>query len=170
MMSASGISVAVVGAGIAGLTVAAALTKAGVQCRVYERAPRLGEVGAGIQLSPNATRLLHRLGAAAGLRALAVRPEAIEMHRWDSGTLLMRTELGQTCDDRYDAPYYCLHRADLHKLLVTLLPDDVIRLGAQCAGVTDAGDAAEIRFADGSVASSDVVVGADGIHSVVRQV
>lgn len=169
-MSASGISVAVVGAGIAGLTVAAALTNAGVRCRVYERAPRLGEVGAGIQLSPNATRLLHRLGAAAGLRAVAVRPEAIEMHRWDSGTLLMRTVLGQTCDDRYDAPYYCLHRADLHQLLVALLPEGVIRLGAQCAEVTDAGDAAEIRFADGSVACSDVVIGADGIHSVVRQV
>jgi len=168
-MSANGIRVAVVGAGIAGLTVAAALTRAGIRCRVYERAPRLGEVGAGIQLSPNATRLLHRLGAAAKLRAVAVRPEAIEMHRWDSGALLMRTVLGQACEDMYAAPYYCVHRADLHALLVTLLPQDVIRLDAHCTGVTDRDAQAEIRFTDGSVEQADVVVGADGIHSVVRQ-
>jgi salicylate hydroxylase len=168
-MSTNGIRVAVIGAGIAGLTVAAALTRAGVQCRVYERTPRLGEVGAGIQLSPNATRLLHRLGAAAELRAVTVRPEAIEMHRWDSGILLMRTVLGQTCEDMYGAPYYCLHRADLHALLVALLPEDVIKLDAHCVGATDWDGEAEIRFADGSADVADVVVGADGIHSVVRQ-
>jgi salicylate hydroxylase len=168
-MSKDGIRVAVVGAGIAGLTLAAALTGAGVRCRVYERAPRLGEVGAGIQLSPNATRLLHRLGAGAALEAVTVRPEAIEMHRWDSGALLMRTALGRACEDMYGAPYYCLHRADLHALLLAMLPEDVLRLDARCVAVTDRDGPAEIRFADGSVEHADVVVGADGIHSVIRQ-
>ncbi|HXA61336.1 MAG TPA: FAD-dependent monooxygenase [Streptosporangiaceae bacterium] len=168
-MSKSGMRVAVVGAGIAGLTVAAALRKTGVQCRVYERAPRLAEIGAGIQLSPNATSLLARLGIAGELRSVAVRPEAIEMHRWDSGDLLMRTVLGQTCEDLFGAPYYCLHRADLHSLLVDLLPAGVLRLDAHCVSVTDGDDGAEIRFADGSVETADVVVGADGIRSVVRE-
>ncbi|HEY3734398.1 MAG TPA: FAD-dependent monooxygenase [Streptosporangiaceae bacterium] len=168
-MSASEMRVAVVGAGIAGLTVAAALARAGVRCRVYERVAQLGEVGAGIQLSPNGTRLLHRLGGGAALRAAAVRPEAIEMHRWDSGGVLMRTALGRACEDMYQAPYYCLHRADLHAVLAALLPADVIRLGARCVAVADGDGAAEIRFADGSAEAADVVVGADGIHSVVRQ-
>lgn len=173
-MSASELRVAVVGAGIAGLTLAAALIEAGVQCRIYERAQELGEVGAGIQLSPNGTRLLERLGAAATLRERAVRPAAIEMRRWDSGGLLNRTALGQACEDMYQGPYYCLHRADLHAILVELLPGDVIKLGTRAASVTDAGGAAEIGaaeigFADGSVETADVVVGADGIRSVVRQ-
>ena len=168
-MPATGMRVAVVGAGISGLTLAAALIEAGIQCQIYERAPELGEVGAGIQLSPNGTRLLHRLGAGAGLQARAVRPAAIEMRRWDTGGLLMRTALGQACADMYRGPYYCLHRADLHALLVALLPPDVIRLGTRCVAVSGTDDEAAIEFADGSVATADVVVGADGIHSVVRQ-
>lgn len=168
-MSVTGMRVAVVGAGIAGLTFAAALLEAGIQCQVYERAPELGEVGAGIQLSPNGTRLLHRLGAGAALDAQAVRPAAIEMRRWDSGGLLMRTGLAQACEDMFGGPYYCLHRADLHTVLLNLLPSDAIRLGTQCVAVTDNDGEATIEFADGSVVTADVVVGADGIHSVVRQ-
>ena len=168
-MSATGMRVAVVGAGIAGLTFAAALIEAGIQCQIYERAPELGEVGAGIQLSPNGTRLLHRLGAGAGLAARAVQPAAIEMRRWDSGGLLMRTALGQACADMFAGPYYCLHRADLHAILAALLPADAVRLGTRCVAVTDTGSEAAIEFADGSVVTADVVVGADGIHSVVRQ-
>ncbi len=168
-MSGSDLRVAVVGAGIAGLTLAAALREAGVRCLIYERAPKLGEVGAGIQLSPNGTRLLERLGVGSALRERAVRPAAIEMRRWDSGGLLMRTVLGQACEDMYQGPYYCLHRADLHAILTDLLPGDVIRLATSVVGVTDAGGKAAIRFADGSVDTADVIVGADGIRSVVRQ-
>jgi salicylate hydroxylase len=156
-------NVAVVGGGIAGLTAAAALTRAGVACTVFEQASRLGDAGAGIQLAPNATRLLRRLGAR--LADVAVRPEAVELRRWDSGELIARTELGAACEASYGAPYYTLHRADLHRALAGLV--DTVSLGRRCLAVTEHTDLVELGLADGSTAA-DVVVGADGVHSMVR--
>jgi salicylate hydroxylase len=162
-------SVAVVGAGISGLTVAAALIRAGIDCQVYEQAPELGEVGAGIQISPNASRILHRLGLQRRLRSVAVRPEALEMRRWDDNAVLMRNVLGEACASMYEAPYYSVHRADLHRCLLELLPEGRVHLGRECVAVIDRPDGAELRFADGSSVTADVVIGADGIHSKIRQ-
>jgi salicylate hydroxylase len=162
------LSVAVVGAGIAGLTTAAALARAGVPCQVYEQTAELGEVGAGIQRAPNATRLLERL-ASIRLSDRAVTPEAIEMRRWDDGTVIGTTALGQACLDRFGAPYYTFHRPDLHRCLLELLAPDTVVLGRKCVAVRESEDGAEIRFADGGTVSADVVIGADGIHSVVRE-
>lgn len=160
--------VAIVGAGISGLTTAAALLRAGIDCEVYEQAPRLGEAGAGIQISPNASRILHRLGIGSRLDAVAVRPEALEMRRWDDNGVLMRNVLGDACARMYDAPYYAVHRADLHRLLLESLPGGTVRLDRACAGVSDGPDGAQLRFADGLRLTADLVIGADGIHSVVR--
>ncbi|MEV4511729.1 FAD-dependent monooxygenase [Dactylosporangium sp. NPDC049525] len=162
------VHVAVVGAGIAGLTVAAALNGAGVHCQVYEQTRTLGEVGAGIQISPNATRLLLRLGLGPYLDSVGVRPAAIEMRRWDSDAVLMRTVLGSVCESMYGAPYYSARRADLHRGLLRLLPPGVVRLGRRLASVEERPDDVVLRFDDGSTVTADVVVGADGIHSVVR--
>lgn len=162
------LNVAVVGAGIAGLTTAAALARAGIPCRVYEQTAELGEVGAGIQLAPNATRLLSRL-ASVRLAERAVSPAAIEMRRWDDGAVLGRTVLGEACLDRYDAPYYTFHRADLHRCLHDLVPAGVLVLGRRCAGVRETSDGAEVLFTDGTSIEADLVIGADGIRSVVRQ-
>lgn len=162
-------NIAIVGAGIAGLAFAAALDRAGIDFEVYEQAPLLAEVGAGVQLAPNATRLLHRLGLGEHLLATAVTPEAIEIHRWDDGTLLQRTPLGKACRDRFGAPYYTMHRADLHSGLLSLVPDERIHLAAQCVGVAQTADAARLEFADGSKVYAALVVGADGIHSAVRE-
>jgi salicylate hydroxylase len=162
------ITVVVVGAGIAGLTTAAALARAGIPCQVYEQAAEVGEVGAGIQLAPNATRLLRRLGPIR-LADRAVTPGAIELRQWDDGGVLGRTVLGQACLDRFSAPYYALHRADLHRCLLDLLPVDSLVLGRRCAGVHETPGGAELRFADGGTVTADLVVGADGIHSTVRQ-
>ena len=153
---------AVVGGGIAGLTAAAALTRSGVECAVFEQASLVGD-GAGIQLAPNATRLLHRLGVR--LSDVAVRPEAVELRRWDSGELIARTELGAVCEARYGAPYYTLHRADLHRALAALV--DTVSLGRRCVAVTEHADRVALDFTGGAV-DADMVVGADGIHSVVR--
>src|SRR5262245_28727825 len=106
----NGMRVAIVGAGISGLTVAAALTRAGIECQVFEQAPELGEVGAGIQISPNASRILHRLGLERSLGTVAVRPEALEMRRWNDNAVLMRNVLGDACTAMYEAPYYSVHR------------------------------------------------------------
>jgi salicylate hydroxylase len=161
-------SVVVVGAGIAGLATAAALTRAGVRCQVYEQTAELGEVGAGVQLAPNATRLLRRFGSIR-LAERAVTPEALEMRRWNDGGLLGTTVLGQACLDRYGAPYYTFHRADLHRCLRDLVPADMLALGRRAAGVRETPDGAEVRFTDGTTVSADLVIGADGIRSVVRQ-
>ncbi|MEO3761907.1 FAD-dependent monooxygenase [Streptomyces sp. B8F3] len=161
--------VAVVGAGIAGLAFAAALRRGGVDCHVYEQADRLAEVGAGVQVAPNATRLLHRLGLRARLRAAAVVPEAIEMRRWDDGLMLQRTPLGDRCLRRFGAPYYTVHRADLHAALLSGLPPDRLHLGARLVAVTQDEAEARLHLADGRTVAADAVVGADGIHSAVRE-
>ncbi len=162
-------SVAIVGAGIAGLVLAAALRRAGIDFHVYEQASRLSEVGAGVQLAPNATRVLHRLGLGDRLRAVAVAPQAIEMRRWDDGTLLQRTPLGDMCLGRFGAPYYTLHRADLHGGLLSLVPAGRVHLAARCVAVTQTADTARLHLSDGKTVVADLVVGADGIHSAVRE-
>ncbi|MEV0492138.1 FAD-dependent monooxygenase [Streptomyces atratus] len=163
------IRVAVAGAGIAGLTFAAALHRGGIDCHVYEQAEQLTEVGAGIQVAPNATRLLHRLGLRDRLRAVAVAPQAIEMRRWDDGRLLQRTPLGSMCRRRFGAPYYAVHRADLHSGLLSLVPPDRVHLGARLDAVTQSADEARLRLSDGTTVAADLVVGADGIHSIMRE-
>lgn len=159
-----------VGAGIAGLTLAAALSRCNVDCAVFEQTALLSEVGAGIQVAPNAARLLHRLSLERRLRRHAVRPDALEMRRWEDGTLLRRTSLGAECAEAFGAPYYTVHRADLHRELLELLPGGVLHLGLRVDAIEDNGDTALLRFSDGSSVTADVVVGADGIHSQVRQV
>jgi len=161
--------VAVVGAGIAGLTLAAALVQAGLSCSLFEQAALLGEVGAGIQLAPNATRILHRLGLERRLRAVATRPEALEMRRWDDGTLLRRTPLGARCEELFGAPYYTVHRADLHRQLLEALPSGIVHLDRRVERVEQRQNGVVIDFTDGFGVMSDVVVGTDGIHSVVRE-
>lgn len=167
-MSTERLRVAVVGAGIAGLTVAAALARQSVRCQVLEQASRLAEVGAGVQVAPNATRLLHRLGLRDRLECVAVRPQAVEMRRWDTGTVLARMTHGDDCQRLFGAPYYTFHRADLHDALRALVPADQILLGRKCVAVTERDGEVELRFADRSAVTADVVIGADGIHSVVR--
>lgn len=162
------LNVVVVGAGIGGLTTAAALARVGIGCRVYEQTGQLGEVGAGIQLAPNATRLLRRLGSLR-LSERAVAPAALEMRRWDDGAVLGRTVLGQACEDRYGAPYYTFHRADLHRSLLGLVPDESVVLGRRCLSVSEGPDGARMTLADGATVTADLVIGADGIHSVVRR-
>ncbi|QNP76127.1 FAD-dependent monooxygenase [Streptomyces roseirectus] len=161
--------VAVAGAGIAGLTLALALHRAGIDCHLYEQAEHLTEVGAGVQVTPNAARLLHRLGLRERLRAVAVTPRAIEMRRWDDGGLLKRTELGDLCHRRFGAPYYAVHRAHLHDALLSHVPPEHVHLGARLTAVTQNTDAARLHLSDGTTVTADLAVGADGIRSVTRQ-
>jgi salicylate hydroxylase len=159
--------VAVVGAGIAGLAVAACLRRVGIGCVVYERTRRLGEVGAGIQVGPNASRLLHRLGLADDLRAAGVRPAAVELRHWRTGEPAARMPLGPVGESAYGAPYYTLHRAELHRALRRLV--DRVEVGRRCVGVVDRGGVAELRFDGAGPVTADLVIGADGIRSVIRE-
>ncbi len=161
--------IAVVGAGIAGLAMGFALDRAALPYQIYEQATELREVGAGLQLAPNATRLLRRFGLAHRLKETAVRPEFLELRRWDTGAVLGRTILGDECEVLFGEPYYLVHRADLQRAMIDLLPEGRVRLAARCVGVRETGDGVRVEFADGSAELFDAVIGADGIHSVVRE-
>ncbi|HJQ59081.1 MAG TPA: FAD-dependent monooxygenase [Vineibacter sp.] len=165
----TGLSVAVIGGGIGGLAAALSLLNAGFDAHVYEQAPALGEVGAGIQISPNASRLLHRLGLAGALARTGVRPVAGHQRRWDDGRTLQRSPLGDAVLQAFGAPYYHFHRADFLAALAGVLPSDRLHVGHLLVDAVDQGDRIEARFENGARIAADVLVGADGIHSRVRQ-
>jgi salicylate hydroxylase len=166
----SGLRVSVIGGGIGGAATALALIRAGCDVHVYEQVANKTEVGAGIQVSPNATRLLHRYGLADALRARAVSPSHIEARRWDDGRILSHEELGNSVEAAFGAPYYHFHRADLLSILIDALPADRVHTGRRCVDAVQTEDGARAIFDDGSIIDSDVIVGADGIHSVVRKI
>ena len=115
--------VLIVGAGIGGLTAALALRQAGFNAHVYEQASVLREVGAGVAISPNAVKVLHGLGLAEALHAVGVVSHSMDSRDWQSGALLGRVPIAQAAVDRWGAPFFHLHRADLHDALRTALGD-----------------------------------------------
>jgi salicylate hydroxylase len=164
--------IVIVGAGIGGLAAAALLLMRGHAVRVYEQAPQLGEVGAGIQMSANAVKVLDHLGLRPKIEPAAVRPKAFEFRRFDSGELLHRLPLGEQHEQRHGAPYFQIHRADLHAALqdaLRALAPDAIVLNAKVLRVDEGRDGAAVHFDDGATVLAGLVVGADGIKSVVRR-
>ena len=162
--------IAVVGGGIGGLAAAAFLHRAGLTATVYEQAPALGEVGAGLVVAPNAVRLLRRLGAMEQLLRRAVPLDwGWEFRRWTDGRVLSVEKLSGVCERLYGERTYVVHRADLLDTVQSAVPGDWIRLGARCTSVDESPHGVRLGFADGSQAEADVVIGADGVHSVVRR-
>jgi salicylate hydroxylase len=161
--------IAVIGAGIGGLAAACALREKGFEVHVYERAGELGEVGAGLQLGPNAVKVLRALGIEQPLRPLACEPTNIVSVAWDDAHLRFREPLKASAAAQFGAPYLTAHRADLHALLEAKLPAGSIHLNARCTRVSSSDGVAVAAFADGREVEADVVVGADGINSAVRE-
>ncbi|RYY51248.1 MAG: salicylate 1-monooxygenase [Actinomycetales bacterium] len=161
--------VAVVGGGIGGMAAAAFLHRAGIAVTVFEQARELGEVGAGVVVAPNAVRLLRRLGGGGRLQDLGVRMEVgWEFRRWQDGRVISAEDLDEACERLYGEHTYTMHRADLLDTVRAAVPEEVVRLGARCVGVAQGATGATLTFADGSQDRADLVVGADGVHSVVR--
>jgi salicylate hydroxylase len=159
----------IAGAGIGGLSAASCLMKAGHHVEIHEQAPELAEVGAGIQVSANAMHVLRHLGLEEAITAVGVRPEAYVFRLHDTGEVIQRFSLSQ--EELHGAPYTQLHRADLHDLLAARareLDPNVVRLNHKVTGFTESADGVELRFADGSSARGDLLIGADGLKSVVR--
>ncbi|WP_406331808.1 FAD-dependent monooxygenase [Streptomyces sp. NBC_00203] len=160
--------IAVIGSGIGGLTLAAALAASGTRCEVFEQTRSMAEIGAGVQLAPNAARHLRRLGLQPALRERAVAIEEMRVYRW-AGGLIAGTPFGVACEKLYGAPYYAVHRADLQGALLRLVGPEPLRLGHKLQGVSRDGEDMVLTFAGGTTHRADLVVGADGIHSVVRE-
>jgi salicylate hydroxylase len=159
----------VVGGGIGGLTAALTLRSAGIPVDVFEQATALREIGAGIQISPNASRILERLGLAKDLHRAGVRPLATQIRRWDDGKLLGRHPLADHCERTFGAPYFHFHRAELLEILASALPNDALHLDHRCVGLAQHSERVEVAFSNGAAADADVVIGADGIHSTTRE-
>jgi salicylate hydroxylase len=163
-------SVGIVGGGIGGLAAALSLLREGFDVHVFEQASILSEVGAGIQVSPNASRVLHRLGLADELARMGVRPVAWHQRRWDDGRTLLRTPLGDSIVAAFGFPHYQMHRADLLSALARQIPPARLHVARRCVALVDDGNRVEVAFEDGGRMEFDVLVGADGIHSTVRAI
>jgi len=162
----------IAGAGIGGLTAALALLRSGIDVEVYEQAPELKEVGAGVQLAANGTRLLYALGVGDALKALSCEAQGKEIRLWNTGETWKLFDLGPKSIERYGFPYFTVYRPDLLEVLahaVISLKPQAIHLGARCAGFTQDDDSVTLRLESGRTVRGDVLVGADGVHSRVRQ-
>jgi len=164
--------VLIAGGGIGGLAAALALLKMGHDVEVYEQATELKEVGAGLQLSPNGTRVAYALGVGDELKALSCEAEGKEIRIWNTGETWKLFDLGKISVERYGFPYFTVYRPDLLVVLeraVRRARPEAIRLASKAVGFTQTGDKVTLDLEGGATAAGDVLVGADGVHSRVRQ-
>ena len=163
--------VAIAGAGIGGLSAACCLLKAGYDVELFEQATELGEIGAGIQLSANAMHVLNDLNLGEAIARLSVRPGAYVFRLHDTGEVVGQFPLAEEHEAMNGAPYHQLHRGDLHNLLVTKvksLKPSVIRLSSRVIGFEESEDHVDLKFSNGSRERADILIGADGVKSVIR--
>ena len=164
----SGLKVIVVGAGLGGLTAAASLCRRGMDVVLLEQASRLGEIGAGVQLAPNAMKVLRSLGLEERASEVGFEPRAHVVRNWKTSDVLAETPYKGVLKQVFGAAYYGYHRADLHEILRSAVPDGVIRLDSRCIDVREEEGQVVAELADGTRLRADALIGADGIHSVVR--
>ena len=161
--------VAIIGGGIGGVALAGALRQFGIASHIFERAPAFGEIGAGIQMTPNGVKVLRALGLSEALRDVSFLPHSIVGRDWRTAHVNFRTPLKDECPRLYGAEFFHVHRADLHRILTTLVTPDMVSCSTSCVAVRQTPRAAVATFADGREVEADVIVGADGLHSVVRR-
>ncbi len=161
--------VAIIGAGLGGATAAALFEQAGHDVVVYEQAPSFDRLGAGIHLGPNAVKVMDRIGVADELIRTGVEPEHWVSRMWDTGDELFSLPLRSVSMERYGAPYLTVHRGDFHQLLIKALSPGILRYRKQLTGLDQSGSCVKLRFSDGTVEEADIVVGADGLNSLVRE-
>jgi salicylate hydroxylase len=162
------LKIAVIGGGIGGLSAAVGLYQQGFEVDVYEQAPELTEVGGGINMGPNAVRILYRLGLRDGLDREGVKPVGNHQRRWQDGRTLQRAALNPLCEELYGAPHITIHRADLLAVIAAGFPAKRVHLGHRLVGLADCGDGTEAWFDNGVQIRTQVLVGADGINSTAR--
>jgi salicylate hydroxylase len=164
--------IAVAGAGIGGLTTALALLAKGIEVEVFEQASQLAEVGAGLQISPNGVKVLQSLGLTEALLACVSPAQGKEIRMWNTGQRWKLFDLGADCQERFGAPYWMVHRGDLHQVLLTAFAQRSklpVRLNARVVASSSDSSGVRLTLADGSVHSADGLVASDGVHSVLRE-
>jgi salicylate hydroxylase len=164
--------IAIIGGGIGGLAAALALLRRGIDVDVYEQSKDFREIGAGIEISPNGTRVLDALGLNKAFEHVRAELLKRELRHWKTGKTWNWFELGATSIERYGAHHMMLHRGDLHRILleaVQNLKRDALKLDTKCVALTQSDQQVEIRFDTGQISNAAYVIGADGIHSKVRE-
>tara|TARA_B100000686_G_scaffold326402_1_gene384192 strand:- start:225 stop:1358 length:1134 start_codon:yes stop_codon:yes gene_type:complete len=162
-------SIAIVGAGIGGLALSSCLRKVGIETIIYEQAPKFSRVGAGIQMSPNAMRVLNGIGVGQKLRAHAFEPPHFRSRDFDTGILTNDHPLGPNAIERYGVHYLLMHRGDLHAALHEVVPDNTIQYAHKLIGIDQSNDSVTLQFENGKKAVHGAVIAADGVHSPIRK-
>jgi 2-polyprenyl-6-methoxyphenol hydroxylase-like FAD-dependent oxidoreductase len=162
------IPIAIIGAGIGGLATAHALGQQGIVAHVFEQAPGFKRIGAGIQMGPNATRVLHGFGLAEHLKQSSFEPKTNLNRVWDTGEVSNEFPLLGHASEKYGTPFYALHRGDLHAALCRLVPESQIHLGKKLISWEQESSHVLLKFEDGTLVRANAVIGADGVHSLIR--
>src|SRR5229473_410585 len=158
-------TIAIVGAGMGGLAAAGTLRLAGMNVQVYEQAPQFERIGAGIQMMPNSMKVLRRIGIEDRLRRVSFQPYSHLNRESDTGQVIRELPMPESL---FGAPYLCMHRADLHEALASVVPNGIVHLNKKLVGLDQHGGQMTLAFADGTRVRADAVIGADGVHSLVR--
>ena len=164
-MNQEKLSISVIGAGIGGMAATLALRRAGFNVEVYEQARQFARVGAGIQMLPNSCNVLRGLGVLEGLQETSFAPFSHLNRVWDTGEIKRELPMPVSL---YGAPFLCMHRADLHEALCAPVPLATVHFDKRLVGLDEVGDRVDLAFADGTRVTTDLVIGADGVHSAVR--
>lgn len=162
-------TIAIVGAGLGGMTAAGLLLRAGFKVNVYEQAPAFSRIGAGIHFSSNVMLVMRRLGIERALSDIGLHPDAFVSRKWDTGDVLFELPFDAAAEAHYGAAYINVHRGDLHAILESSLEPGTVSFGKKLTQIDTSGKRPRLTFADGDVIDVDVVIGADGVNSRVRE-
>ncbi|MGP0095172.1 MAG: FAD-dependent monooxygenase [Xanthobacteraceae bacterium] len=161
--------IAVIGAGLGGMTVAGLLQRFGYSVKVYEQAPAFSRIGAGIHLSSNVMLVMRRLGIEKTLSDIGLHPDAFVSRKWDTGEILFELPFDPASEAHYGAAYINVHRGDLHAVLESALKPGTVTFGKRLCDIGHSGSTIRLFFAGGDQAEADLVIGADGVHSKARE-
>src|ERR1700753_818215 len=163
------LDIAILGAGMGGLATAAALRRVGINVTLYEQAQQFTRLGAGIQIGCNAMKVLRKLGLEERMRSGSFYPRSWNNRDWKTGDVRFDMIFGESAEKKFGAPYLLAHRGDLHAALASIVPDACIRLNHKLAGFEQPGNGVRLTFANGVTAEADAIIGADGVHSLVKK-
>lgn len=161
--------IAVVGAGLGGLSAAGFLQRAGFSVTVYEQAPAFSRIGAGIILSANVMKVFRRLGIEQSLVETGIKPQSYVSRAWDTGEKMYEIQFDAASEARYGGPYLNIHRGDLHGVLERVVAPGTIAFNHRLVGLDESNDVVRLSFENGVRVEAEIVIGADGIRSKVRE-